>query len=38
MAKKIVWVVVSCLMALTLVMASCDTKEEEEVGSLRLSS
>jgi peptide/nickel transport system substrate-binding protein len=35
MKKKIVWVVVSCLMALSLVMASCGPAEEEaevEVG------
>jgi hypothetical protein len=30
MMKKIVWVVVSCLMALSLVMASCGPAEEEE--------
>jgi len=31
MKKKIVWVVVSCLMVLSLVMASCGPAEEEEV-------
>ena len=31
MAKKIVWVVVSCLMVLSLVMASCGPAEEAEV-------
>ena len=30
MMKKIVWVVVSCLMALSLVMASCGPAAEEE--------
>ena len=30
MKKKIVWLVVSCLMALSLVMASCGPAEEEE--------
>ena len=29
--KKIVWLVVSCLMALSLVLASCGPAEEEEV-------
>ena len=34
MMKKIVWVMISCLMALSLVMASCGpaAEEEEEVG------
>jgi len=34
MSKKIIWVVVSCLMALSLIMASCgggEVEEEEEV-------
>jgi len=30
MGKKIVWIVVSCLMVLSLVMASCGTTAEEE--------
>ena len=30
MKKKIVWLVVSCLMALSLVLASCGEAEEEE--------
>jgi len=30
MVKKIVWLLVSCLMVLSLVMASCGTKVEEE--------
>jgi len=32
MKKKIVWLVVSCLMVLSLVMASCGPAEEEEEG------
>ena len=27
MTRKIVWVVISCLMTLSLVIASCDTQE-----------
>jgi peptide/nickel transport system substrate-binding protein len=29
--KKLIWLVVSCLMVLSLVMASCGTAEEEEI-------
>ena len=30
MKKKIIWIIVSCLMALSLVVASCGTAEVEE--------
>ena len=29
-AKKIIWLLVSCLMAISLIMASCGTTTEEE--------
>ena len=35
MKRKIVWVVVSCLMVLALVVASCGPAEEEEEEGLR---